>query len=435
MWNYDPWQVWQFTGRDYNKHHPLIHTVLLGSCYSIGLGESNCNSGVILYDFLQMSLMAGIFAYTYVFICQHISNKIFRGMVIAFYALFPVNSILAISTTKDVIFSGLVLLCLVFSIQISEITPGWRRSFLTAVLFVVCIVMLLFRNNAIYAFYLFTVCTYGFGIYSIVKKKKSAFRVLLFPICCILLFHVSDSIMTRILDAKAGPVREMFSVPSQQFGRIYHVLQESGTDPSTAEIITSYYDMELAHYNPHLADSMKNLLHFKSSADIWNYMKDSFELFRRYPLESVDAFLYLNEGGWYINDISNADIYGHGLERRAGVLLTDSKDGYQIVHESRLPKLESFMEKAFSDNQYQTWPVLSLLFSPALYVWILVIGTLIFVKQKNWELLLLSGFLWALYLTNLLGPCVIIRYYYPLFVCSPLLLCMAVDSIRRGMNG
>lgn len=37
LWNYDPWQVLQFTQNDYNKHHPLIHTVFLGFCYSVGL--------------------------------------------------------------------------------------------------------------------------------------------------------------------------------------------------------------------------------------------------------------------------------------------------------------------------------------------------------------------------------------------------------------
>lgn len=427
LWNYDPWQVLQFTGNDYNKHHPLIHTVLLGFCYSVGVEGADCNRGVILYDMIQMSVMAGIFAYTYVFICQRTPNKIFRGMALAFYAIFPVNSILAISTTKDVIFSGLVLLCLVLAIQLPEISSKWKKGCLAVALLMFCTIMLLFRNNAIYAFYLFTVCTCLLGIHGIMKKNVSAVGAMLFCVCCILLFQVSDSAMTEALDAEAGSVREMFSVPSQQFGRIYNVIQESGADPSAVEIIEAYYDMEKAHYNPHLADPMKGLLDLKSNTEIKQYIGDSLELFRRYPLESVDAFLYLNEGGWYIHDISNADIYGHGLDRRAGVLLTDVKDGYHIVHESRLPKLELFMEKAFSDNQYQNWPVLSMLFCPALYVWILLICTLVYVRQRNWKALLPTGFLWALYLTNLLGPCVLIRYYYPLFVCSPLLLCMVSD--------
>lgn len=431
LWNYDPWQVWQFTQNDYNKHHPLIHTVFLGFCYSVGLGGGNCNAGVILYDFVQMFLMAGIFAFTYVCICEHISNKMVRGLVLSYYAVFPVNAILAVSTTKDVIFSGLVLLCLTLTVQIQETMSKKKKGFLTVMLLMACTMMLLFRNNAIYAFYLFALCTCGFGIYGILKRNVFAVRAMLFSLCCILLYQTADSVMTRALDAKEGSVREMFSVPSQQFGRIYDVLYESGTDAPTVEMIQSYYDMEEAYYNPYLADPMKGRLCVNSSDDIWNYLRESVKLFCKYPVESVDAFFYLNEGGWYINDISNADIYGHGLERRAGVLLTDSKDGYQIIHESKLPELELFLEKAFSDNQYQNWPVLSLLFSPALYVWVLVIVTLIFVRQKEWRMLLPAGFLWALYVTNLLGPCVLIRYYYPFFVCSPLLPCLANVSLHR----
>lgn len=430
LWNYDPWQVRQFINNNYDKHHPLIHTLLLGFCYSMGMKVNNCNYGVILYDFIQMFIMAGIFAYTYVCICQHVSSKFFRGMVLIFYAVFPVNSILAISSTKDVIFSGLVLLCMVLVIQLFETDLKRKRRLFVVVLLMTCNIMLLFRNNAIYAFYIFTICTCGIGIYGIYKKNIFFVKILLFSICCVLLFQISNKTLTIVLNAKDGPVKEMFCVPSQQFGRIYDIIHESGSDPMTLEIINSYYDMEQAYYNPHRADPMKGKLNITSS-NIEDYVKDSIRLFYKYPLESIDAFLYLTEGNWYINDISNADIYGHGLKERQGFLLTDVKDNYEIVHKSKLPILERFMEKAFSDNEYQNWPVLSLLFSPALYVWILVICTLIFIKQKDWRLLLATIFLWALYLTNLLGPCVLIRYSYPFVVCSPLLVCMANVSIRR----
>lgn len=430
LWNYDPWQVRLFMDHDYNKHHPLIHTLLLGFCYSIGVKAGKCNYGVILYDFIQMFVMAGIFAYTYVYVCRHVSSKFFRRVVLIFYAVFPVHSILAISSTKDTIFSGLVLLCMVLAAQLFETDLKWKRKLVTVVLLMTCNMMLLFRNNAIYAFYIFTICACGIGIYGIYKKNIFSVATLFFSICCILLFQISDTTLTRVLNAKEGSVIEKFSVPSQQFGRIYDVIYESGSDPAALEIIHSYYEMDWPHYDPHLADPMKSELHITGS-NIENYIKDSVRLFCRYPLESIDAFLYLTEGYWYINDISNADIYGHGSEGRMGFLLTTVEEDYGIVHESKLPGLEIFMERAFSDNEYQNWPVLSLLFSPALYVWILLICMLIFIKQKDWRLLLPAVFLWALYLTNLLGPCVLIRYSYPFVVCSPLLVCMAIISIGR----
>lgn len=159
LWNYDPWQVNQFTQKEFSKYHPLIHTLLLSVCYCAGVKINSANLGVILYDFVQMLIMAGIFAYTYVYIHKHVFNKFFRGIVLLFYAVFPVNSILVISTTKDVIFSGLVLLCLVFSIQIKEVVSSKQKNVLLLLLLAACVAMLLFRNNAIYAFYLFAILT------------------------------------------------------------------------------------------------------------------------------------------------------------------------------------------------------------------------------------------------------------------------------------
>lgn len=432
LWNYDPYQVSQFLNKDYNKHHPLIHTILLGFCYSTGLQKNDCNSGVMLYDFIQMSLMCGIFAYTYVYIHRHISSKIFRGIALAFYAIFPVNSILAISSTKDVLFSGLVLLCMVLFVQVMELHMRWKKILLSVVLMVSCVIMMLFRNNAIYAFYIFIIFACVISVYR--KNIFALKKVLMFSICCVALFQISDAVLTKTLDAKEGSIREMFSVPSQQFGRIYNLIYESGEDTHAVEIINSYYNMERSVYNPYLADSMKGTLNIANNENVMNYIKDAIVLFCKYPLISLDAFLYVTEGNWYINDISNSNIYGHGLENRQGYLLTDIKGGYNIIHKSKLPGVELFLEKSFSDNGYQHWPVLSILFSPALYFWVLVICTVVFIKAGRWELLMGAGFLWGLYLTILLGPCALIRYSYPLVTCSPFILCMANLSIKKTRN-
>lgn len=435
LWNYDPWQAWEFVNKNYGRFHPLIHTLLLGFCYSVGLEQNNCNIGVVLYDFVQMILMAGIFAYTYAYICKHIRSKFFRVAVFAFYAIFPVNSILAISSTKDVLFSGLVLLCMVLSMQMAEIDSAPKRRQFAIALLPVCVLMLLFRNNAAYAFYVFLICLCVF-MFTKDAEMKMFFRVegtkiLLYCVCCIMVFKLSDAGLAKYLNASEGSVREMFSVTSQQFGRIYNTVNEKGTDLPTLEIINSYYDMSQSSYDPHLADYMKGTLNVESREEIIRHLKDSIQLFCKYPVVSLDSFIYLTEGSWNINDVSNANIYGVGLEGRQGYLLTDVKDGFNIIHKSKFPKLEILMECAFSDNEYQKWPVLSLLFSPALYVWILILCTLAFFKTKSYGPLLLSSFLWGLYLTILLGPCALIRYIYPFVVCSPLLVCAANCSIRK----
>lgn len=433
LWSYDPWQVDQFLDHDYNKHHPLLHTLLLGVCYAAGLNGQNGNGGVILYDMIQMCIMSGIFAYVCVYLYRHISGRVFRAIALLFYAVFPVNSILAISPTKDVLFSGLIVLCLVLALQIRDVPWGRKKLCFLAVLFGTVSLMLLLRNNAIYAFVLFTGGAFLLLLYEWHRQGHCPWRyvyVCLFAAGCVVTFRVGDTVLTRFLDAQESPVREKYSVPSQQFGRIYETLRISGEDEETQRLIRAYYDMETSVYDPHLADSMKRTLDIESNGTERDYQCSSMKLFLKYPLESLDSFLYLTEGAWYINDTSSASIYGSGLESRMGYLLTRYEEGYGIVHKSRLPGLEAFLERAFSANEYQKIPVVSLLFSPALYFWILVVCTVGFLQTGNRYQLMLTGFLWGLFLTILAGPCILIRYMYPFVVCSPVLIGMLHVGMR-----
>lgn len=121
LWNYDPWQVTQVINNSYSTHYPLIHTLLLGACYMFGNVCGNVNLGVALYDWIQMVVMAAIFSYTVLFIRRKTDSRILCAITVFFYGMFPVNSIMVISSTKDVLFSGLVLLCSVFALQYKDI--------------------------------------------------------------------------------------------------------------------------------------------------------------------------------------------------------------------------------------------------------------------------------------------------------------------------
>ena len=379
----------------------------------------------MIYDFIQMAVMAGIFSYTYVYLRKHVYHRAFRILTLVFFAAFPVNAILAISTTKDVIFSGMALLCLVLFAQAIEAASKKERRASLALLFPACIIMLLFRNNAVYAFYLFLA---GALLAAVFGKDKFFRKAFLYIACCLFTYKSVDMALTKVLDVSEGSVAEAFSVPSQQFGRIYGALEPYGTDQETLDLIRKYYDMDRAVYLPHLSDYMKGYLDLENNK-LTDYIGDSIRLFCEYPAVSIDSFLYLTEGAWNIGDTSHAQIYGEGLDARQGYLLTDVKENYGISHKSKCAWLESFLEHAFSNNEYQAWPVISLLFSPALYVWILGICTIVLIKTKSRYYFFAVSFLWFLLLTILAGPCVLIRYYYPFVVCSPVLVCIAKISV------
>lgn len=430
LWNYDPWQIAQYVEHSFNKHHPLIHTLLLGSCYSFGVARGNGNLGLILYESIQLTVMAGIFAYVYVYLQGRVHSRAFRVLTLLFFALFPVHPILALSTTKDVLFSGLTVLSLVLALQCLERREQGGRSRLLPVCLACSLdLMLLFRNNAFYALLLFLLLELV-----LVLKKRVGKRVLLFALCCALLYLGSDAALTAAVSSGRGAVREMLSLPSQQFGRVYFVASVDGegtvTDPESRELVASFYDMNEAHYEPYIADGMKDHLRPMTVSDIPAYIRAFFTLLGRYPLASLDSFVYVTQGNWDINDVSHAHMYTSELEGLEGYLQTCLHPGYGIEPDSRLPALKALLEHAFTDNAYREWPLASLLFAPALYFWLLVLCTVVFRSAGRWQELGLAGYFWAFFLTVLAGPCALIRYTYPLIVCAPVLLAAAARALR-----
>ena len=421
LWNYDPWQVWQFINHQYDTVHPLVHTLLLGFCFNIGYARGNSNLGVAIYDWVQMAILACIFSYFVLFLKKRTGNRLLCFITAVFYAIFPVNSILAISSTKDVLFSGLVLLNSVLSIQYIDCIremKSKREHWRTAIALLLGVTaMLLFRNNAAYAF------AGGLVIAVLLAlRHKVPWKTVLLLFCCVALYACCNTALTRGLGASKGRVTEALSVPAQQIGRIYY---SDGMDEDVKKRIEEYCNVQNMSYDPHLADYMKYkkvLDYIHSWGDAVPFLKTSLQLFAQYPLISIDSFLYLTEGWWYLGDVSCANIYPDGIAKRFGYLLTNVYEDFGITHESKIPALENFLEKSFTANNYQQWPLLSLLFAPALYIWLFAFLYLNMKRSDRYPFI----FHWLLLFTNLLGPCCLVRYAYPFIVTIPLMIGITV---------
>lgn len=426
LWNYDPWQVWQFIDHQYDTVHPLIHTLLMGFCFNIGYARGNSNLGVIIYDWFQMVIMASIFGYSVLFLKKKTGNRLLCFLTVIFYAIFSVNSILAISSTKDVLFSGLVLLNTVLVIQymdcIREMKSGRQRWHIAIALLLGITAMLLFRNNAAYAFIGTLVI-----VLLLVLHHKIPWKTVFLLICCIMFYSCCNTALTKGLRTSKGHVTEALSVSAQQFGRIYY---SDGIDEDIKKRIEEYCNVSNMSYDPHLADTMKAsqvLDHIHSWRDAVPFVKTSLQLFVQYPLVSVDSFLYLTEGWWYLGDISCANIYPDGIANRFGYLMTNVYESFGIIHESKFPVLEQFLENAFTANNYQQWPLFSVLFAPSLYIWLFVFFLLDMKEPDGYPFIFHCFFL----LTNLLGPCCLTRYAYPFIVTIPLMIGISVAEKER----
>ncbi len=414
-------QLYQVMAGDYSTHHPLLHTLFLGAFFRLGDRlPGSYSSGMALHSIVQMFFMAVILAYVLTVLYRQKTSWVMRILLLLFYAVFPVNSVLAVSTTKDVLFSGLVLLYVVKSDQRyhekqEKIKGADVRFVLLSVL------MLLLRNNAVYAWLL---CQ-PFLLYSEGKRGRLK-RYAVLAAATLLLFGLGSAGIKTAVSARSGSPREMLSVPLQQMART-RVMHEEEIDDDMRERLDAYLPAEwvFAAYNPYLADPVKNraVIH----DDPVGLIKTWIELGTQFPLTYLDAFLDNSIGYWYLGDKSHSTIYGVGMESGFGYLSTDNRTmpaGFEIVEHSYLPKLRLFMERLISENEYQKIPVLPVIFAPAFYWWLLCLYIVFFLYRREYGMLAPALFPAAYYLTLLLSPTVLIRYMYPFVICCPMMLCM-----------
>ncbi len=431
-------QLYQVIAHDYSTHHPLLHTLFLGAFFKLGDKlPGSYPAGMAVHSVVQMAIMAAVFGYTISYLYRKNVPACLRNALLLFYAVFPTNSILALSTTKDVLFSAFVLL---YTIALYGIVTrherdgvdgdadgrrngidnmGWLLYILWSVL------LLLFRNNAVYAF-IVTLPIVAFGLY----RMRSDMRVmwkkyLICTMAAFILFAAGSAALKTATGAYNGSPREMLSVPLQQMART-RVKAEETLAPEMRQELEKYLPSEwvFAAYDPYLADPVKNraVIHDDPAGLIKTWIK----LGVKHPQIYIDAFLDNSVGYWFIEDRTHAQIYGMGTESGFGYLSTDNRTmpaGFEITEHSYLPKVRVFMERIVSNNSYQKLPVIRWIFAPAFYWWMLCMYMAVSIYRRKYKLLLPVVFLVIYYMTLLLSPTVLIRYMYPFVVTVPAICC------------
>lgn len=390
-----------------NAHHPIIHTLLLGGCVQFGrtmLGSAN--NGMLLYSIIQMLINSCIFAYILTFLKRHRLPSVVVLLCFAFFALIPFNSLFAVCATKDSLFASLFVLFFSLMLDLVTDTKGFFHSWKYMTGFSLVVFLLLtFRNNMLYAF----VFCIPFLIWLYRSYWKKLLPMLLAPILLLLLY---EGILYPALKVAPGSSREAYSVIMQQFGNVYNNCElESG---DRKQLLALMDDEAWKKYEPHKSDAIKN--EFRTDVfeeNLLDYMKLWIKLGIRHPSQYLNAFFNLTYGYWYPNDVlPDTTTYRKYIEVYTGG---------DVTFDSKLPRLLEFWEDFGMESSYQKLPGLSMLFSPAFYLWILLFLSTVSIYTGQYKFLTALLPPAALFLTLLLGPVALLRYLYPIILCTPVI--------------
>ncbi len=421
----------QVTAGVYNTFQPLIHTLFYQVFYRLGVAfTGTATGGVAIYTAAQTATLSACLAWGIAYLVRRMKvPTVIACVCVAFYAILPYNAVLAVSSTKDAIYGGLFVCLLVQTFDLCVEPAAFFRSPWRMIRFVLTVLLAcLFRNNMIYA-----LCFLAVFLVLGVKEK----RLWIIGLAAVsLLAAVSGKVLlSKALGASDGPRIEMLSIPIQQVACVYD--RHSGElTTEQRERITAYLPEEaLENFDPLLSDHIKDHCNIGDGVpSILGFLGVWTEFLPQYWNDYADQFLTMTLGYWYPDETLHDDVY-------AGYHEADTEEslGYQytgfmesindgVERRSLWPAAERYYNFFAHENGHERIPLLSLLFSPGFYCWMLLIAMLAMLYLKRYRLLWPMMLPLGVWLTLLLGPCLVMRYAYPIMASFPVFLAVCFNN-------
>lgn len=428
MLNYDfATEYTQHLEGRYSNIHPLLHSALMNGIITLGEWMASRTWGVLLMSLLQMVCFSLALAYSCVFARRRGVPAWAVAVMMAFYALHPVFSVMSVSMTKDTLFAAAVLVFSLKTWEMIETPASFFANRRTCAFYVVLGVgSSLLRNNGVFALLLM----FPALLITLRGFRRRVMRLYLF---CGLGCAAVMGMLTLALHPESLPSFQLYSLPAQQLVRAYN----SGTmsEEDQAEIRSWYLNDYGLVIHEHLADSAKgNLDQSLLQGNGGEFLALWARHAKTYAHEYLEAFLMLNVGSWYPDDLSHSTIYPDVSYNDKGYLQLQEYDGseYGIETKSFLPAVRDFYERICRRNRYQRYPLLSPLFCTATPFWVLLlVCAKLFSRRRIRMLPALLGVL-GLWLSYLFGPCTLPRYTLPLFCLAPVMLSLAFSATPKA---
>ena len=296
----------QVLTRSFSTHHPLLHVLLLGGTIALFHKlTGSWNLGIFAYLLIQMLIITAIFAYVLDFLEKRGFGQKSRILWTIYYGVFPTIVMFTLCSSKDGLFSALLLLLTVFLIQMVTDRESFVQDKKKMALFIlVATLMPCFRHNGFYAYLVFV----PFGIIYFAKElriRKGLFVTLVLPV---IFYLIISKCLAMGFSSEIVHHQETLTVPIMQLSRVYTFEKDSMTQEEI-DTLTSYIPEEnLKHYTPRVSDLVKvgfnNELYEQDSKSFWNLWAAQLV---KHPMTYINAWFLTSYGYWY--PAAKIDVY------------------------------------------------------------------------------------------------------------------------------
>lgn len=404
------------------SHFSLLFSFILAKVVNLGkvlFGSYQVGFGI--YCFLQMTFLSYVATKITVFCVKRIPNKIIYFINALFFSFFPLYTLMSISAAQDSVFAGLFCLIILNVIELIENKDYWKNKLKPISLGILIFLLCLIRNNGFYCIlisipFIFLAC----------KNKKVV--VLLIFIIPLFAYKIYSGPVFNILGVtKTDTFREMLSIPSQQFARVYNYNLKVFSKEELKQLKKFYPqidDFKYYTYRQSIADPTKSVLNNKY---VKSNLKDYISLWTsngvKDPENYVEAFLLNSLGFWYPNKNYNDDrMYHPYIEIEMMDAAKWNPRYVQIKRESKFPIYEKILNITIGKNAWKRIPVISTIFTAGTYFIIFIFLFLLTILRRNFKYMLPISIILGLYATLFLSPVALFRYCFPIIMVSPLMI-------------
>lgn len=418
-------ELMEVVTRSFNTRHPMLHVLSLGGVIQLfHKVTGSYNIGIAAFIILGMTLTVLIYA----FVVNYLKNSGLgrRGGIALtlYFGLFPVLVMYSLCSVKDGFFGSFLIVVVLYLIKMIE-NPGgfFKKPYQMTNLVIAAILMMLFRNNGVYAFALFVfVCAFIFEKTPIMKPHNKRFVISM--VYAIVAFLLINKTLLFVTNATSVGRCEILTVPIQQMARVYDYDKASLSSTEIAKISKFIPEEAMERYNPKCSDMVKIEFNDKAfSDDTIGFFKIWGQTGLKHPIAYINAFIGTSYGLWYPGAI--IDGYS-GNQVFTFTYGESSYFGYETeepgVRTSFIPVIDKLYKFISLDVRLQKFPIVSLLFSPGFMLWVMlfIMGFMVYTMKGHDAIPFLLPAL--VILTCVFGPMSLVRYSYYLWVIVPVMI-------------